>query len=248
MSQIDENQTVQADSKKQKNKETTETEKLDAIYLSLTESNLKTIEALISSVRWIFIFALTISAIVIAFLGVLGFKYAFPVYINKKVEEWADKSGIHKEMNRLLAKNYMRDGVERWKKGNFERAIEFAELSRTFIKKAFQIKPPENKEEEIQWGFVHGNLAYYYAECKARSKNSDALNFAKIALEIGVKNDILNLIDDFLYVVRRYNVKNKDTLRIAVESYKDYKERFIQDKILNDDDIQKYDTFYMSDI
>ena len=227
-------------------KEITETEKLDAIYLSLTENNLKTIEALISSVRWTFMFALTVGAIVIALLVFLGFKYAFPIYISQKVDNWMATSGIPKELNRIIAKSYEREGVDMWKKGNIDRAIELTKLSHTFLEKAFSLKPPTLKEEEIQWGFSHGNLAYYYAECKASSKSSVAFNFANIALEIGKRHGKLDLIEDFLFVVREYDVEDKEIFLNAKKIYDVYRKKFIEEKTLNESDIQQYDTFFNS--
>ena len=232
-------------------------ERINEIYLSLTENNLKTTEALITSVRWSFAFVLTVISVVIAILGLLGFKYFFPTYINARIKEWIEGSEeiktlkkdlgeSYKQQQFLFSKTYVNDGLSQFKKGNVERAIEHTVKSLEFAKNSFrdQLQLPKSKDEELLWGYIHGNLGYYYARLNNIEKYTPALECAKIALAIGTKYNRMALIEDYLYIIKQYKVEKKGMIENAKLILESYKDQFQRNQIIKEEEIRDYEQYF----
>lgn len=196
-----------------------EIDKIKSIYSDISDEKLKLSQIFLSSVRRTYIFIGGVITFVFTILVFLGCKYAFPRVLKKTVEEEIKRNEHIKtvstrleeacrETNIALARLCLREGLSRYKEKNLKRAIELTERALKFIKKNYPSKAPESKEEEILWGIIHGNLAYYYAEEKDVSKYNQALEYAQDCLVVGRKHNIMSLIDDYLFTVFSYDVKD----------------------------------------
>lgn len=219
-----------------------------------SDAKLDAAQAILSAVQWTHTFTIIMITVVVTILGFLGVKVIFPILITSQIKKWVKdseelkkiKSDIEEssiEMNIALAQSYKDEGLDRYREGAVNRAIELTERSASFFKKAFPTELPQTKDEVILWGTICGNLAYYYAEGKNHAKYAEALDYSKVALSIGKKHNVLNLIEDFLYVVKNYNIKHDRTREEAKKILNNYKDDFLKANILNEDDVKKYETY-----
>lgn len=235
--------------------EKTEDKRLAEIYLALSEKNLKASESLLSAINWTCTFSGMAITLLITVLGFVGWKYFLPHIVEKEIKSWAEKSvefnsikqelkETSKEMNLALSQLYRNDGLKRWNEGIIDRSIELTVKSHHFFKKAFPKEIPKTKDEEIQWGTICGNLAYYYAQEQNHAKYAQALDYSKIALDIGKRYHMLHLVEDFIYVVKKFDVKDKEARGEAIQMLKNYKDEFIKYKILGEQEIKEYEEYY----
>ncbi|MBA7532879.1 hypothetical protein ES705_25109 [subsurface metagenome] len=163
----------------------------------------------------------------------------------KEIEKLQDSmGGAYHEVNIALARIYLRDGLDRWIQNNVDRAIELTEKALDFMKKEYPIKPPKTKNEEIIWGFIRGNLAYYYAQSKNQAKYAEALNFSNEALDIGKKYNLLQLIEDYIYVVKEYRVEDGEYYKTAKQLIDIYSDDFINRRIITSKKLKEYEDYY----
>jgi uncharacterized membrane protein YqjE len=160
----------------------------------------------------------------------------------KKLQD--DMSGAYHEVNIAMARIYLRDGLDRWLQNNVDRAIELTEKALDFMKKEYPIEPPKNKNEEITRDFIRGNLAYYYAQSKNQAKYAEALNFSNEALDIGKKYNLLQLIEDYIYVVKEYQVEDGEYYKTAKQLIDIYSDDFINRRIITSKKLKEYEDYY----
>lgn len=225
-------------------------DKINSIYLDISDEKLKLSKSILSSVRGTYIFIGVILTLVITVLGYLGVQHVFPKLIEKKVEKGIEDmvqrklQETYKETNIALARICFRDGFTRYKEKKLKRAVELTERALEFMKKSYPSGAPEGKEEEIFWGMVHGNLAYYYAEQKDVSKYNEALKYAQESLVMGRKHNILCLIDDYLFTIFSYDVKDEAIKENASKIFQSWGKELLETNEIDRNRYKDYETFF----
>jgi len=225
------------------------------LYCEVAERNFKASKGVFDSIQWTYTFTGALISLFITLFGFLGFKFILPMLLNKQIKSWAENSKeFHKikadiqensrEMNIALAQVYRNNGLSRWKEGVPDRAIELTEQAFLFFRKACPERKPRNKDDQILWGTICGNLSYYYAENKNHAKYDDALKYAKIALTIGKKYHIMPLVENFPYVVKQYDMKNTLLREEAKEIITMYKEDLLKIPGIKAEEIKAYEDYF----
>jgi len=237
------------------NKLEKEIDEIHKIYSVVSEEKLKLSKWFLSSVRDAWIFIGVVITLVLGGLGFLGWNYAFPKAVEKRVADELERSEriknvytkleeTYKETNIALARIYFRDGFTRYEEKKLKRAAELTERALEFTKKSYPSGAPEGKEEEIFWGMVHGNLAYYYAEQKDVSKYNEALKYAQESLVVGRKHNILCLIDDYLFTIFSYDVRDTTIKEKASKIFQDWGEELLKSKEIDRKEYKDYKSFF----
>lgn len=229
-------------------------EQINKIYLELIEKDLKTSESILGGIQWFYVCLGGIISLVVGFLGFIGFKVIFPRMVNRHVQkllvENKDLQDVRKaniesvrELNFVMAQGYKSEGASIWER-NLGRAIELTERAVELVKKCLVVNDRLSKEESINCGFIYGNLSYYYAVKGDFTKYDEALSYARVALSTGKKYHILDLIEDFIFVVKQYDIKDRKIVRIACKEFFLYKDEFIKFKIISVEELQDYEEYY----
>ena len=224
-------------------------------YCELAERNFKASEGIFSSIQWTHTFTIAFITLFITLFGILGFNFVLPKILNKQIRDWANNSVEFKkikkdiqensrEMNIALTQVYITNGLSRWKEGVLERAIEQTEKAQVFFRKACPRGEPRAKDDQILWGTLCGNLSYYYAESKNHAKYDEALKCAKIALTIGKKYHIMNLVENFPYVIKQYDMKNPLLKKEAKELVELYKQDLLKIPGMKPEEITAYERYF----
>ena len=236
-----------------------EIDEVHKIYSNISDEKLKLSKLFLSSVRGTWIFVAAVLTLVLGILGFLGCKYAFPKAVEKAVEKgvvdelerseriknvYVKLEETYKETNMALARICVRDGFACYKEKKLKRAVELAEKALEFMEKSYPSGAPEGKEEQIFWGTVHGNLAYYYAEQKDVSKYNEALEYAQKSLIVGRRHNILWLIDDYLFTIFSYDVKDETIKENATKIFQSWGEELLKTNEIDRNRYKDYETFF----
>lgn len=239
-------------------------QKINELYRLLAEQNLKSSQAVLSSVRWTYILTGGVASLLIALGTFIGIRYLLPRYVNDQIKEWIGTSSEIKKLETSVKEacreSYLAIGyilimraLNNWsnskstkdketRKYYLNRAIDRTKRALEFIEKAFECKPSQTKDEELDFGLAKGNLAYYYA---AQLINvSEAYSYADEALEIGKKYEKLNIIDDYLFVVKQFSLRDRERYTKAQNIFHDYKDKLKKMDMLKPEELKDYEDFF----
>ncbi len=149
---------------------------------------------------------------------------------------------IKKEVLRLLAYGFNASMVDEWKASRFDQAIYFGESAVKYGVEVFGEKS-EVLGDRLVLERIRSNLAYLYAERNRTDKAQQAIDYARKALKIGQDNGDLDLIDNFLFVIKIFS-RNPDDRRLWKKVYLEYKDKIYNSGIRIEEEQKEFDNFY----
>ncbi len=132
---------------------------------------------------------------------------------NKHKERIDGLVGEHKkikaETNGAIAIFYTSTMVREWQRGRLNQAIRWGEGAVTKGIEAWG-EDPEDSHDKERLNRSQSNLAYVYAEKERTDKDRDAIDYAKLGLETGCSLFDLELIDNYLFVIKTFSEAPED--------------------------------------
>lgn len=167
---------------------------------------------------------------------------------NKK--EWDEKwdsqrkeSDIMKrDVSRSLAFDFNVAMVDAWEARRLDQAIKFGESAVKYAVEAFG-ENPEDFDDRTVLERIRSNLAYVYAERNRTDKAKQAIEYAKKGLDVGLATGYLDLIDNFLFVIKVFSRNPNDRI-LWKKIYEEYKDEIYKSKIREGEEQEEFDKFY----
>jgi len=179
----------------------------------------------------------------IALLGA-GIMFIIRHLIIEKIKKLMVKSEeLTKKNHQLFAYSKNRAAVNAWRESRYNQAIIFAEECIECAIEAWT-KEPEDDQNKETLNKYRSNLAYFYVEKKRTEMKGKAIEYAKLGLQTGERTNDFHLIDNYLFVIKRFSNEiedKKDWIRV----FETYKDDIYKKKIREPGDEQKeFDQYY----
>lgn len=155
--------------------------------------------------------------------------------ITKRIEK------TEKDHCELLAIGYNSSANNAWQERRYDDAIENGKKAITYWEK-FAGSEIENDKMRYFICGLQSNLAYYYVEKNQIEKKAEAINFAELGLEAGIKTGRLNLIDNYLFILMKFG-ESREHKEKWLDVYKKYKAQIFETGIRVNDEIKEFETY-----
>jgi len=160
----------------------------------------------------------------------------------KKLDLLADKvEKTEKDHCELLAVGYNTSSTTAWQERRYDDAIENGKKAITYWEKFAGSEIEKDKMKYFLYG-LQSNLAYYYAEKNQIEKTAEAINFAELGLEAGIKTGRLNLIDNYLFILMKFG-ESKEHKEKWLDIYKKYKTQILETGIRVNNEIKEFEDY-----
>ncbi len=166
--------------------------------------------------------------------------------IAKINDTWTDHvqqfSDLRKEVLWLHAYSLHASMVDEWQAKNLDRAIKFGEDAVKFGIEVYG-ENPENFDNQLVLNRYRSDLAYVYAERGRTDKAGQAIEYAKKGLQSGRDARDLNLIDNFLFVVKTFS-RDIDDMKLWIEVFKEFGEDIFAKEIRKGEEKEELVRYY----
>lgn len=149
---------------------------------------------------------------------------------------------IKRDVVRSLAFDFNVAMVDAWERKRLDQAIKLGESAVKYGVEAFG-ENPKDYDDQLVLDRIRSNLAYVYAERNRTDKAQQAIEYAKNGLETGRAVGYLDLIDNFLFVIKVFSRTPTDR-NLWKEIYEEYKDEIYRNKIREGEEQEEFDKFY----